>query len=234
MIYVMSDIHGNLKRFNRIMDLIDLHPADTLYILGDVIDRYPDGITILQRIMKAPNMKMLLGNHEYMMLESLGIYQNNAHLSAKDILQRLNELKCWYKNGGKVTHNHLKRISAEEQREIFEYLKALPLNIHIEVNGKQYILVHADIEENFDEYVSEYDTPVMHAVWSRESESAPIPEGKTMIFGHTPTIHFQDACPLQIWQQSDRIGIDCGCGYEIGRLACLRLDDMKVFYSDEG
>ena len=55
MIYVMSDIHGNAIRFNSIMTQIDLQPEDTLYILGDVIDRYPDGIRILRLLMSMPN-----------------------------------------------------------------------------------------------------------------------------------------------------------------------------------
>lgn len=71
MTYVMSDIHGNSKRFDSVMEQIKLQLEDTLYILGDVIDRYSDGIRILRRIMKMPNVKMLLGNHEYMMLEAL-------------------------------------------------------------------------------------------------------------------------------------------------------------------
>ena len=56
MIYVMSDIHGNMRRFNSIMEQINLQPEDTLYILGDVIDRHPDGIRILRRIMDKPVM----------------------------------------------------------------------------------------------------------------------------------------------------------------------------------
>ena len=48
MIYVLSDIHRNLRRFNSIMEQINLKQSDALYILGDVIDRYPDGIKILQ------------------------------------------------------------------------------------------------------------------------------------------------------------------------------------------
>ena len=71
MIYVMSDIHGNSRRFNSIMEQIQLKDTDTLYILGDVIDRYPDGIRILRKLMKMNNVKMLLGNHEYMMLKAL-------------------------------------------------------------------------------------------------------------------------------------------------------------------
>lgn len=41
MTYVMSDIHGDSERFERIMKQINLQSDDTLYILGDVIDRRP-------------------------------------------------------------------------------------------------------------------------------------------------------------------------------------------------
>lgn len=234
MTYVMSDIHGNLKRFNRIMKLIDLHPEDTLYILGDVIDRYPDGITILQRIMKKSNIKMLLGNHEHMMLQSLGVYQNRDTPSLSDILQRRKQLKCWHHNGGKATHDQFQQQSPKEQKRIVEYLNALPRNISIEVNGKEFLLIHGGIESNFNVYTSEYDDAISHAVWSRNHLSTCITKDKLLVFGHTPTFHFKNFFPPQIFQQDNRIGIDCGCGYEIGRLACLRLDDMKVFYSDEG
>ena len=44
MIYVLSDIHGQKRRFESIMKHINLQPEDTLYVLGDVIDRNPDGI----------------------------------------------------------------------------------------------------------------------------------------------------------------------------------------------
>ena len=72
MIYVMSDIHGNYRRFRSVLKQIKLKAADTLYILGDVIDRHPDGIKILRWVMARKNVKMLLGNHEYMMLRALG------------------------------------------------------------------------------------------------------------------------------------------------------------------
>ena len=48
MIYVLSDIHGQSRRFHSILSQIDLKDEDTLYILGDVIDRNPDGIRILR------------------------------------------------------------------------------------------------------------------------------------------------------------------------------------------
>ena len=39
MTYVLSDIHGNMENFKSILKQIDLQLDDTLYILGDVIDR---------------------------------------------------------------------------------------------------------------------------------------------------------------------------------------------------
>ena len=41
---------------------------------------------------------------------------------------------------------------------------------------------------------------------------------------------------MTIYYGKDKIGIDCGSGYpegSQGRLACLRLDDMQEFYSEE-
>ena len=81
MIYVMSDIHGNMRRFQSVMNQINLQPEDTLYVLGDVIDRYPDGVRILRKLMKLPNVKMLIGNHELMMLDTLCVQPKRNRLS---------------------------------------------------------------------------------------------------------------------------------------------------------
>lgn len=43
--------------------------------------------------------------------------------------------------------------------------------------------------------------------------------------------YIQDYEPLQIWYRNNLIGTDCGAAYLDERLACLRLDDMKEFYS---
>ena len=116
----MSDIHGNMRRFNSVMEQINLQPEDTLYILGDVIDRHPDGIRILRRIMNKPNIKMLLGNHEYMMLRAIGrpfdTYEKMGDVLIGD------QLELWYRNGGYVTHRHWKRMRKDLREEIIQYL----------------------------------------------------------------------------------------------------------------
>ena len=132
MTYVLSDIHGNLRRFESIMKQINLQPDDTLYILGDVVDRYPHGVKILRQIMKMPNVKMLIGNHEYMMLKSIGHCRDAA-----DEKENTNwrERRLWYRNGGMVTHEYLKHIKKEYRAEVFRFIRQLPINIDVEVNG---------------------------------------------------------------------------------------------------
>lgn len=232
MTYVLSDIHGNLRRFESVMNQINLQPDDTLYILGDVVDRYPHGVKILRQIMKMPNVKMLIGNHEYMMLRAIGHCKDAA-----DEKENTNwkERRLWYRNGGMVTHEYLKHIKKEYRADVFRYIRQLPINIDIQVNGINYKLVHASPIENFMSlyaYSYEYENEKEFAVWERWKEWHHIPDGFVLVFGHTPTNHFQNAEPMRIWKGDNAIGIDCGCGYDYGRLACLRLDDMKEFYSE--
>lgn len=232
MTYVLSDIHGNLQRFDSILKQIHLQPDDTLYVLGDAIDRYPDGIRIFGRIMKMPNVKMILGNHEYMMLNAIGHCKDTAE---EEFYTDWHTRSLWYRNGGELTHWQLKHMRKDFRMKLFDYLYQLPVNLETEVNGIKYKLVHASPVENYDIdlHSEKYKDEKMFAVWSRWTQSHPVPDGYRMIFGHTPTIYFQDEEPLCIWKSEHAIGIDCGCGFEPGRLACLRLEDMKEFYSED-
>ena len=228
MIYVLSDIHGNERRLDSVLGQIRLQPEDTLYILGDVVDRYDGGIRILRRIMAMPNAKMLLGNHEYMMLRALGQpYDDN--------LDDGKALAHWYRNGGDVTHRSWKFTRKTVRKEILEYLLSLPLSLDIRVNDKNYRLVHGAPIETYD-FDPKYKNPIHYAVWKRLDSTDEMPQEYTVIFGHTPTQYYQDQSPMEIWRDGNRIGIDCGSGFlenGHGRLACLRLDDGKVFYSEE-
>ena len=232
MTYVLSDIHGNVRRFNSILNQIRLQPEDTLYILGDVIDRHPGGIRILRKIMAMPNARMLLGNHEYMMLRALGCpYDDNADDGRATA--------HWYRNGGRVTHTHLKFLRKTLRKEIMDYLLALPVSFDIEVNGHPYKLVHAAPAELYEPEPL-YPTPAHFSLWKRLEADAPLPGEYTLIFGHTTTMHYQDNRPMELWFGDRRIDIDCGSGFPeskdepYGRLACLRLEDGAVFYSEEG
>lgn len=227
MIYVMSDIHGNMYSFRSIMKQINLQPSDTLYILGDVIDRYPYGIEILEEIMDKPNIKMLLGNHEYMMLTSIS---NSEGLSSKK------DLCLWYRNLGKVTHDAFLELDKQKQKDIISYLKSLPINIDIMVNNKKYKLIHASVIEWYDkDYHYNYRDEIEFAVWNRIPYDYINSNDEIIVFGHTITNRLQNCKPMRIYKAKNMIGLDCGCGYQRetkdGRLACLRLDDMQEYYS---
>lgn len=223
MIYVMADIHGRSDRFDNILEQIELTENDTLYILGDVIDRNPEGIEILQRIMRMKNTYMLLGNHEHMMMDVI------RHPGVFSMLRR------WYSNGGEITHEKLMELPEQERRKIYSFIESLPLNIEITVNDVDYVLVHGVPEssiETLERWM--YDDLKQAVVWERISEYTSLPENKITIFGHTPTLHYQDGTPYRFWYGEKRIGIDCGAAYPDGRLGCLRLDDMREFYSFVG
>lgn len=233
MIYVMSDIHGNEKRFNSIMKQINLQECDTLYVLGDVVDRYYGGIRILRTLMKMPNVKMLLGNHEYMMLNAIDA---SSKISTEEVKNGYcNEINLWYNNGGDVTHAYLKHIRKDIREEVLQYVRNLPINLNVCVNGIKYKLVHGSPIENISANkwnYFKYDSVKEFAVWKRWSISDGVPEGYVLIFGHTPTSHFQRCEKMEVWFGDNAIGIDCGSGYVQGRLACIRLDDMKIYYSE--
>ena len=225
MIYVMSDIHGNFENFESIMEQIDLRPADRLYVLGDVIDRHPYGLLILQKIMKMGNVQMVLGNHEYMMMEALGFpYKKAPKMTPKSMFWNGSK-DLWYGNGGDVTHYLWERMSSKAQCDIMDYLSALPLDIDLDVNGKKFKLVHAAPAELYQEYGDGYEDEAEYAVWDRETIHRCRELGYTVVFGHTPTLHFKLSGPLEVAEYNGWIGIDCGpgwggmtgCGYPLGR-----------------
>lgn len=239
MVYIMSDIHGNTNRFESVTKQINLQPEDTLYILGDVIDRHPGGVSILEQIIKQPNIKMLLGNHEHMMLSAIDP-KYSYYPSLK--FMEMENLSLWYRNGGFVTHEAIQKVDPKRREEIFDYLRELPLSYDIEVNGDKYKLVHAFPIELYGDYHYEYSNKRTFAVWHRYKKDEFIPDDYILIFGHTPTEAYQKDNPLRIYHGNHVIGMDCGSGYDQlmtdwrgvqGNLACLCLDTKQEFYSEE-
>ena len=239
MVYVLSDIHGNMRRLRSILEQIQLSEEDTLYILGDVIDRNPDGIEILRWAMAAPNVRMLLGNHELMML---GVLYYPAEDSEEGRALKEFQTFRWERNSGGITRTSFERLGKSERLAILRYLDGLPVNEKVTVNGVDYLLTHAAPLELYPQYGEGYRTGKEFAVWWRGFTDS-VPEGDYVtVFGHTTTHHFQEGDPMSIWYGHKMIDIDCGSSYPDdgdpdsgihGRLACLRLDDGKVFYSRE-
>ena len=71
MIYAVSDLHGCYDRYRKLLDKLNLGEQDTLYVLGDALDRGPEGFQILSDMASRPQVVGLLGNHEAMALDAL-------------------------------------------------------------------------------------------------------------------------------------------------------------------
>ena len=226
-VYCISDIHGRMDAFHRMLEKIRFSPEDLLYVLGDVVDRGPDGIPLIQEIMVQPNMRMILGNHEYMLLD---YYSPEVTPAA---------IRRWNLNRNQETKDKFEALTPEKQQELLLFLRTRPDWLEIEVGGRQFHLVHGWPGNNRHD-----------CVWGRpesDSVSSPLPK-KRIIIGHTPVplvLHHSDAAldryfeglqarkgHVEILHAPGFIDIDCGCGHSAPgcALACLRLDDMAEFY----
>ncbi len=70
----IGDIHGCREPFERLLAALAPRAADTLIILGDVVDRGPDSRGVIERLLKLQeqcHLVCILGNHEEMMLDSI-------------------------------------------------------------------------------------------------------------------------------------------------------------------
>ena len=64
--YCVSDIHGDHDKYFRILKEISFSEDDTLFVLGDVVDRGPQSMEVLLDMMGRPNVIPIVGNHEFM------------------------------------------------------------------------------------------------------------------------------------------------------------------------
>ena len=167
----MSDLHGCYDKYLQMLEKIKFNSEDTLYVLGDSIDRGDDGIKILLDMMKRPNDVPMLGNHEYMaysVLKKFNVeitaynYNYNSRLDAEAVEMYEN----WMFNGGITTSQAFAKLDRATRDSIIEYLGEFELYEELEVNGNTFVLVHGGLvgfEEDKD--LSEYD--IHDIIWGR-------------------------------------------------------------------
>lgn len=229
MIYAMSDLHGCFDKYREMLERIDFAPTDTLYVLGDVIDRGPDGIKILQDMQTRPNVVSLLGNHEFtaaVCLPWLMEKVTDQSLAAMGETQ-LAALSEWITNGGGSTLRALKLLSREEREDILKYFRGMKTYAHVEAGGRHFVLTHS-APEHFapDKPLDSYR--LQDFLFGRPKPDAVYYPDKILVFGHTPTALLWGR--NRIFRKGTIIDIDCGCVFKGGRLGCLCLDTLEEFY----
>lgn len=227
----MSDLHGCYNKYKQMLEKIKFNSKDTLYVLGDSIDRGDDGIKILLDMMKRPNVVPMLGNHEYMaysVLKKFSVeitaYNYNSHLDSEAIEMYEN----WMFNGGITTSQAFAKLDRATRESIIEYLGEFELYEELEVNGNAFVLVHGGLvgfEEDKD--LDEYD--IHDIIWGRCDYARRYYKDKYLVTGHTPTYNIDENCKGKIYRQNNHIAIDCGAVYG-GSLGCICLDTLEEFY----
>ena len=56
MIYAVSDLPGCYDKYIKLLEHLKMTSADSLYILGDIVDRGSDGMKILLGLIKRKNV----------------------------------------------------------------------------------------------------------------------------------------------------------------------------------
>lgn len=227
--YVISDIHGEYDKFVELLKKINFNDSDVLFLLGDLIDRGNDGIKLIQYCMYQSNIYPILGNHEYMAIQVLN-WNVNTIDTEKDLekltTDNLQALSHWKNDGGDSTIDAFRKLSLEEREDILDYLNDFDNYIELNINDKQFILVHAGID-NFIEN-KELDDYYLHdLIFNKPDYNKIYYKDKYLITGHTPTslIHQKD----EIYKSNNHIAIDCGCTYG-GKLAAICLETLEEYY----
>lgn len=234
MTYIMSDLHGCWEKYRGMLEQIAFSSTDQLYILGDVIDRGPDGIKILRDMMNRPNVIPILGNHEFTAAVCLPWLLDEVTDQSLDSLgpEQIAALAEWIANGGGPTLRELQALGQEEREELLEYLREMDLYAEVEAGGRSFVLVHAGLGHfTPDKPLELYELDDF--ILGRPSLEKTYFPDKFLVFGHTPTRLLRqwagEAPSDAIIRRGNQIAVDCGCGFD-GSLGCLCAETMDEFY----
>jgi bis(5'-nucleosyl)-tetraphosphatase (symmetrical) len=88
-IYMIGDVQGCDEALGRLLETVDFSPSrDTLYLLGDLVNRGPQSLAVLHRLMALKgSAHCLLGNHDLHLLATAhGVRKPHRSDTVQDIL----------------------------------------------------------------------------------------------------------------------------------------------------
>ena len=216
MYYIIGEIHGCLDKITTLFSIFknNINDDDILIFLGDYIDRGKYSYEVIEFLISISglydNTVFLKGNHEDMFLK---------YIHGED------KYDMFLNNGGGMTISSYRRnlkssIISQEHMDFFCDLKSY-------YEGDNFIAVHAGLNPKIDNITQQYEEDIL---WIRnEFYTSQKRWGKTIIFGHTPTIYLAGRS-VDIYFDNKRniIGVDTGAVYG-GKLSCLRWPEIAVF-----
>ena len=123
-LYLIGDVQGCAAPLDRLLDKIAFSPSrDALVLLGDLVNRGPDSLSVLRRVQAlGASAQSLLGNHD---LHLLGVAHGGRKAGRKDTLAGL--------------------LAAPDRDALLEWLRQQSMALHRRVGGGDLLMVHAGV-----------------------------------------------------------------------------------------
>ncbi|MEJ2200398.1 MAG: metallophosphoesterase family protein [Desulfuromonadaceae bacterium] len=210
----IGDIHGQRRKLEQLLRLLQATEKDQLVFLGDYIDRGPDSRGVIETLLELrnclPETIFLKGNHEQMLLNALleenflteSIFTDLSTPNSASLL--FSDITIYLRNGGMAT---LKSYGIKQLQELprthLEFIRQTRL--YFRMDG--FLFVHAGARDDLP--LEEQDEYTL--LWERNS--APGSE-EIHVVGHSPTPGGQ---PLF---EEGRYSLDTGAGLGNQLTAC--------------
>jgi serine/threonine protein phosphatase 1 len=209
---VIGDVHGHCQGLQKLIALLKLTDKDTVYFLGDLIDRGPESAQVVEYV-RAQQYFCLMGNHEQMvcLAFSSAKFENFA-------------MEAWLSAGGRSTLDSYEGLEQQFKSDL-QWFQRLPSYFDL----GDFWLVHAGVHPRIPlELQSSQEF-----CWIRQEfhqMEKPFFEDKTIVTGHTITFTFPGIEPGQIAQGVGWLDIDTGAYHpKSGWLTALDLTQKQVY-----
>lgn len=228
MIYAISDLHGRYDLYVKMLEKINFSDSDTLYILGDIVDRGDEGLKIVLDIARRDNVIPIMGNHDLLALTIL------SNLDLELTPDRMEDMRyliaTWKLDGGTATFDEYKKLSEKDQIIAIVTMDSFRHYAELSLGEREFVLCHGCIND-YSENRPLSDYAIADFAFYREDYCKPkfAKRGKFLVTGHTPTAAIEGAEEGRIYKNHDHIAIDCGAAFGYG-LGCICLDTMEEFY----
>lgn len=204
----IGDVHGCYDELIELTKKIDLQHEDHLYFVGDLINKWPKSLEVVNFVKNRPNTWSVIGNHEYFLMHSdeeiEKIFAKIPDMSP----QRID----WIKKSREISRSNREEL---EKTGNLQWVLALPTFIEKD----DFILVHGWVHPDFG-----IDTPVEIATMIREYHEKPWYEfydwEKLVIYGHWAV----DGLRIR----KNTIGLDSGCVFW-GHLTAYCLESREIW-----
>lgn len=242
MYYVIGDIHGCYDEFQKMLKKIKFNPKfDRLFFVGDYIDRGKQSYEMLSWIENNSTYdcyKFLRGNHEQEFITCVDLLTSvDESVEIQDAYDALHSRSNYFDAYGTIG----KFIKDNHDDKLIDWasmLSKFPTYYLFHYDRQDYIVVHAGFK-----YSSSKETKEDFNLYARDEAYTEGGRRNTIIIsGHTPTLvegetSFNNGKVFKYKNKEKDCtfyNIDCGCCFrtidERAKLACIRLDDKKIFY----